>query len=228
MSTVSSWVNCSWAVRPQGNTEGHSDGSHSPPQPPTSWEHPQTTSQSGLWPTDFAWAAPITTVETRFAILYLYLHSITLAARHISGVVACLRLTPGYRGCLRWSKLTLLAGGWEWDGEGGGVPWSYQNYVAFQALWWCCRKMFLFLKIYKIIPQMYSSYASVDILAFFHAILEYNTIIFIRWTEIPCTFIYHSPGCWPLLSQQSVTWDALLTSKCIAKPKSFWICHVNT
>lgn len=34
MSAVSSWVNCSWAVRPEGGRErGCSDGSHSPPQP---------------------------------------------------------------------------------------------------------------------------------------------------------------------------------------------------
>lgn len=88
--------------------EAHSHGRHSTSQPATYTKSPQITSQSGLWPAVSAWAAPVAVAMTRFVILSLYLHSITPASRHIRVVWSRGCGWPQGKGCLRWSKLTLL------------------------------------------------------------------------------------------------------------------------
>lgn len=69
---------------------------------------PQTSSQSGLWPGVSARAALVAAVMTGFVILSLYLHSAAPASHHVSVVWSHGCGWPRGRGCLRWSKPTLL------------------------------------------------------------------------------------------------------------------------
>lgn len=96
--------------------EGHDDSGivalspHST-QPPHTHKHThrqQTTSQSGLRATIFAWAAQLSTAMTRFTILSFYLHTITPAPHHMGVAWSRGHSWPQGKGCLHWSKLTLL------------------------------------------------------------------------------------------------------------------------
>lgn len=120
MSTVSGWLDCSWAVRPRGDCEWDTVVVVIPPQlagrsPTLLREGPQTSSQSGLWPTIFAWAAPFAVAMTRFAILSFYLHSITLAPHHIRVVWS--------HGC-GWPRARGLSPLIQACSTGGTRPWS--------------------------------------------------------------------------------------------------------